>query len=122
VRVYAFGIVVLALFAWPFFLLIATNSAPLVILAFVVGNGLCHAAMIGVQPTLYSELFDADVRYSGLSTAHEVSAVIVGWAPLAATALMTIYGTVEPVVLMMTLLCAVSLISLWALPKRVAGA
>lgn len=73
VRVYAFGIVALALFAWLFFLLIASNSPPLVILAFVLGNGVCHAAMIGVQPTLYSELFDAEVRYFGLSMAHEVS-------------------------------------------------
>ena len=110
--VYAGGAVALAAFAWPFFEMLASSSPALVILAFVIGNGLCHAAMIGVQPTLFSELFDAQVRYSGLSIAHEVSAVIVGWTPLAATALYAAYGSVAPVVALILALCAVSLASL----------
>lgn len=116
--IYAFGVVALALFAWPFFLLLAMKTALPVIAAFVIGNGLCHAAMIGVQPTLYAELFDADVRYSGLSMAHEVSAVIVGWSPLAAAALMAAFGSVVPVVIMIVILCAISLVSLLGLAPR----
>lgn len=117
--VYAGGAIAMALFAWPFFHMLASGSTVQVILAFVIGNGLCHAAMIGVQPTLFSELFAADVRYSGLSFAHEVSAVIVGWAPLAATALLAATGSIGSVVALIVGLCAVSLLSLFlVLPRR----
>ncbi|WP_157216099.1 MFS transporter [Flavisphingomonas formosensis] len=117
-RVYAGGAVAMALFAYPFFLLLSSGSTPLVLLAFVLGNGLCHAAMIGVQPAMFSELFPARVRYSGLAMAHEVSSLVVGLSPVIATALYAHYRDPVPVAGFLVGVCAISLLALAILPMR----
>lgn len=106
--VYLFGTSAMALFSYPFFLMLGSGSAALVLLAFVIGNGLCHAAMVGVQPAMFSELFSAKVRYSGLAMAHEVSSLIVGLSPLIATALFSHYRSPMPVALFLAVICGIS--------------
>ena len=119
--VYGFGVVAMALFGYPFFLMIGSGSPPLMILALVFGNAVCHAAMIGVQPALFTEMFSTEVRYSGLAVAHEVSSVVVGAAPLIATALFSRYHAAWPIALYLLVLCSLSLVSLLALGRRVAA-
>lgn len=115
--VYMFGVLAMAAFAYPFFAMLESGSNGLVLLAFVIGNGLCHAAMAGVQPAMYSEMFSARVRYSGLAMAHEVSSLIVGFSPLIATALFAHYRSAMPVALFLGVICVVSASSL-LLPRR----
>lgn len=110
--VYLFGTVATALFGYPFFLMLGSGVPALAIAALVIGNGLCHAAMIGVQPALLTEMFSAQVRYSGLAMAHEVSSVIVGIAPLIATALYAHYRSPVPIALYLLCLCAISFVAL----------
>jgi MFS family permease len=118
-RIYLFGIVTMAAFGYPFFLMIASQSTALILLALLVGNGVCHAAMIGVQPALFTELFPTELRYSGLAVAHEVSSVVVGAAPLIATALFAHYQSAVPVAIYLAVLCLLSAISvLCARPAR----
>lgn len=38
-RVYVFGTAAMTLFAYPFFLMLGTGSVPVVLLAFIIGNG-----------------------------------------------------------------------------------
>lgn len=106
--VYLFGVVAMALFAYPFFAMLGSPSTLIVVLAFVIGNGVCHAAMIGVQPALFSELFSAEVRYSGLAIAHEVSSLVVGFSPLIATALYSHYRSPVPVAVFLVTVCLIS--------------
>lgn len=113
--VYLAGLAAMAAFAYPFLQMLGSGSTTLIILAFVVGNGLCHAPMIGVQPALYSELFHAQVRYSGLAFVHEVAAVIVGVVPLVSAALFARYGSPVPIAVYMGALCAISFLSVWML-------
>lgn len=113
--VYMAGLLAMAAFAYPFLHMLGSGSAALIILAFVIGNGLCHAAMIGVQPAMYSELFEPEVRYSGLAFVHEVAAVIVGVVPLISAALLARYGSPVPVAIYIGILCLLSLLSVWAL-------
>ena len=110
--VYGFGIVAMAAFGYPFFLMIGSGSPVLMVSALVVGNAVCHAAMIGVQPALFTEMFSTEVRYSGLAVAHEVSSVIVGAAPLIATALFSTYHAAWPIAVYLLVLCSLSLICL----------
>lgn len=111
--VYGFGATALAVFAFPFFALLSSNSSPLIILAYFAGNGLCHAAMIGTQPAFFHELFDAKIRYSGMSIAHEVAAVVAGGiAPMIATALLIKYDSATPVALYAIGLSSITLIAL----------
>ncbi len=119
-RVYGFGIVAIALLMQPFFLLLHSASQGVVIGAFVVINGICHAAMIGTQPALLTELFPASLRSSGLALAQSIAAVVVGFVPLVATSLYYATGTVAAVTALMGVISAVSLVSLLA-ARRVTG-
>jgi MFS family permease len=110
--VHLFGTAAMALFAYPFFVLLGSGSVAMVMLAFVIGNGVCHAAMVGVQPAMFSELFSAEVRYSGLAIAHEVSSLIVGLSPLVATALFAHYRSPVSVALFLIVICAISTLAL----------
>ena len=116
-RVYAFGAIMLALFAYPFFLMLGSGSNVLIMAAVIFGTGICHAAMVGVQPALFTELFNTRVRYSGLSIVHEVSSIIVGAAPLIATALFKAYRSPVPLAIYMAVLCAISAVSVMMLRK-----
>lgn len=106
--VYLSGTVAMGFFAYPFFLMLGSGSAMIVVLAFIIGNGFCHAAMAGVQPAMFSELFSAEVRYSGLAMAHEVSSLLVGLSPLIATALYSTYRSPLSVAAFLIAMCAVS--------------
>ncbi|MFJ2619078.1 MFS transporter [Glutamicibacter sp. NPDC087344] len=112
-RVYTFGALMLIVLAFPFFTLIQSDSAPLILLAFFMANGLCHAAMIGAQPAFFHELFSAKIRYSAMSIAHEVAAVVAGGlAPLIATALLLKYDSSIPVSIYAIILACITLIAL----------
>jgi len=112
-KVYAIGATALALMAFPFFSLIDSNSPGLIVLAYFIGNGICHAAMIGAQPAFFHELFSPEVRYSGMALGHEVAAVFAGGlAPFIATALLLTYNSSTPVALYAIGLAAITLIAL----------
>ncbi|MGW6333201.1 MFS transporter [Nocardia rhamnosiphila] len=96
--VYLIGAVGVIVWAAPFFLLISTGNTALIWLAIIVAISICHSAMIGTQPSFFSELFTGNVRYSGLSIGHEVAAIFAGGtAPLIATALLAWSGTYWPI-------------------------
>ncbi|BCW48310.1 MFS family permease [Arthrobacter sp. 1088] len=111
--VYALGAVGMGAMAFPFFSMIDSNTPAIVMFAFLLGNGLCHGAMIGTQPAFFHELFSAEVRYSAMAIAHELAAVFAGgFAPLIATALLLQYGSSIPVSLYVIGLVLVTLVAL----------
>jgi MFS family permease len=112
-KVYAFGAIALAAMAFPFFALLDSNTPALVILAYFIGNGVCHAPMIGTQPAFLHELFSAEVRYSGMAISHELASVFAGGlSPLIATGLLISFGSSVPVSLYAILLAAITLTAL----------
>lgn len=112
-KVYGFGALSLAAMAFPFFSLLDSDSTPLIILAYFIGNGVCHAAMIGSQPAFFHELFSPEIRYSGMALGHELAAVFAGGlAPFIATALLLNFGTSTPVSLYAIGLAVITLIAL----------
>ncbi|MGP4015802.1 MFS transporter [Saccharopolyspora sp. 5N708] len=82
-----FSVVFTALFAFPFFALLATEQPVLIWLALVVAASLGLAPMIAVQPAFYAELFGARVRYTGFAASREIGAALGGFSPLVASAL-----------------------------------
>lgn len=119
-KVYGFGIIAIAFAIQPFFLLLRSPSDAVVIGAFVAINGICHAAMIGTQPALLTELFPTSLRSSGLALAQSIAAVLVGFVPLVATSLYYATGSVTSVTLLMIAISLISFVSLHA-AKRVTG-
>lgn len=104
--VYIGGAIFSALFAFPFFLMINTQSPPLIWLGLVLGISVGVAAMFGPQAAYFAELFGARLRYSGFAFARELGSILAGGpAPFIAASLL-LWGGGQPwavAVYMMTL-------------------
>ena len=86
--VYLTGAAFVGLMAFPVFLLIDTRSPALIALALAIGIG-GIGIMYGPQAAFFSELFGANVRYSGASLGYQITAIFAGGlAPFIATALL----------------------------------
>ncbi len=86
--VYMTGTVLMALFAWPFFLLVDTKSPLWIAVAVTVGL-VIHSAMYAPQAAFFAELFGTRVRYSGASFGYQLASPLAGGiAPLVAAALL----------------------------------
>ncbi|MEU6680125.1 MFS transporter [Streptomyces sp. NPDC046925] len=118
--VYLGGAIGMLVWAAPFFLLMDTGRPAAVWMAFVVGH-VAIAAMIGVQPSYFSELFSTSTRYSGMALGHELSSAIAGGlSPVVATALLAATGHFLPVALLtmgMALVTLVALVFFAQVPK-----
>src|SRR5512134_3505951 len=87
--VYLGGALFSAAFAVPFFLLINTESPPLIWLALVLGISVGVGAMFGPQAAYFAELFGTRLRYSGFAFARELGSILAGGpAPFIASALL----------------------------------
>ncbi|MGC0386622.1 MFS transporter [Streptomyces sp. SAI-129] len=110
--VYLGGAIGMLVWAAPFFMLMNTGQPAAVWVAFVIGH-IAMAAMIGVQPSYFSELFSTSTRYSGMALGHELSTAIAGGlSPVVATALLAATGHYLPVALLTMGLALVSLVAL----------
>ncbi|HST75902.1 MAG TPA: MFS transporter [Acetobacteraceae bacterium] len=91
--VYLGGALFTVAYAYPFFLLLDTGSAPLVWLALVLASAGSHAPMYAPQAAFFSELFGTHVRYTGASLGSQLASVFAGGlSPFIATALLARYG------------------------------
>ncbi|MDL4818916.1 MFS transporter [Actinomadura opuntiae] len=91
-RVYAVGSLLIAVWAFPYFGLINTESAALVVVAVVVAQ-IPHAVQYGPQASLIAESFPTRLRYGGAGIGYQLASVIAGGpAPLLATWLLHDYG------------------------------
>ncbi|GAA1412699.1 MFS transporter [Glutamicibacter uratoxydans] len=108
-RTYQIGFISQLLCVFPLFWLVNAASLPLLYLAFAlfsVGLGFSY----GPQAALYSELFPASVRFSGVSISYAFGAILGGaFAPMIATALVQATGGTNAVAWYLAGLTAVSL-------------
>ena len=117
-RVYLWGAGGTAAFAFPFWMLVQTGEFWLITVAMLIGLGLLHSLMYGVQPAFFAETFSTDVRYSGVSLGIQTGAVIGGaFAPMAATGLLSSFGW-PSVALYMMGGCLLTFVSVWILANR----
>lgn len=116
-RVYGIGIVLTALFAFPYFGLLNTGNALLVGIAVVVSL-VIHDMQYGPQAALIAESFDPDIRYTGAGMGYQLASVIAGGpAPLIAAALLEHYGDSTSISIYIIICAAVSMGALILLPK-----
>jgi len=90
-RVYFWGSLITALSAFPaFWLMMVSNGDMFLIwMAIVVPFGIFYAAIYGPEAAMFCELFDAKVRYTGISFVYQFSGIFAsGLTPIIATALM----------------------------------
>ncbi|QZY50678.1 MFS transporter [Leucobacter tenebrionis] len=85
--VYLAGAVGALVWVFAFFPLLDTQNVPLILLADFIGM-LCWAAMYGPLAAFTTELFPAQVRYSGASLGYQLAGILGGaFAPIIAVAL-----------------------------------
>ena len=120
-RVYVVGTIALLVWPFPFFLLLNTASLPLMLIAVVVlavGLGLTY----GQQAATYAEMFPAAIRYSGVSFAYALGAVLGGaFAPLVSAWLVDVTGSSLAVSAYMTVAGLVTLAAVLAWRERPAA-
>lgn len=116
-RVYGTGIVLTALFAFPYFGLLNTGNALMVGIAVVVSL-VIHDIQYGPQAALIAESFDPDIRYTGAGMGYQLASVVAGGpAPLIAAALLEHYGDSTAISIYIIICAAVSMGALILLPK-----
>jgi MHS family metabolite:H+ symporter-like MFS transporter len=126
-RVYFWGALITAASSFPAFWFMSTSGgSPLTVwLSIIIPLGVLYAAVYGPEAALFCDLFDAKVRYTGISFVYQFSGIFAsGITPIIATALLAT-GAGEP-----WLICAyvlfsgvVSAASAWLIgrDKRAAG-
>ena len=117
-RVYAAGIIVVGLFAFPYYAMLDTKSAGLVLAAIVISL-IGHDMQYGPQAALIAESFEPEVRYSAAGLGYQLASVVAGGpAPLIATALLVYFGSSSAIAAYIVICAVISLIALWLLPRR----
>jgi MFS family permease len=90
-NMFMFGLLVLALYCYPFFTMLGTKDPVLVWTAIVLGIGVVFPIMYAPQAQLFARQFPAEIRYSGISISVQFAGVLGGGlAPLIATKLLSI--------------------------------
>jgi MFS family permease len=117
-KTYAVGIAATAIFAFPYFGLLNTKEAALVLIAIVVSL-ICHDIQYGPQAALIAESFGTNLRYSGAGIGYQLASVIAGGpAPLIAAAILSHTGSSTWISIYIIGCCAVAAVALWLMPRR----
>ncbi len=88
-RWYLLGCVLMAAFAFPYFLLMNTKVSGIFILAVVLSLAIFHAWVYGPQAALIAERFGTRSRYTGASLGYQLAAPFAGGlAPIIALLLL----------------------------------
>jgi len=91
-RVYATGAVLMGVVAFPFFLLLNTGAAGLIILGTVL-IAITHAIQYGPQASYIAENFPTGLAYGGSGLGYQTASLIAGGpAPLLATWMLPNFG------------------------------
>lgn len=121
-KVYVIASLICGLSAFPAFYLMGHSGASNLVIwaSIIIPFGIFYAAVYGPEAALFSELFDAEVRYTGVSFVYQFSGIFAsGITPIIATALLA-SGNGRPIYLCAYVLFAgvVSAISAWWIGKN----
>jgi MFS family permease len=95
-RTYAIGSLLLAVSAFPAFWLMSGGNLLAIYAAMIVPFGIIYAMCYGPEAALFCDLFDARVRYTGISFVYQFSGIFAsGITPIIATYLIAANGN-EP--------------------------
>ena len=114
---YMIGSVIMALFAFPYFMLLNTKNSVLIVIAIVLSLSLAHAWLYGPQAAFISERFSTKVRYSGASLGYQLASIAGGASPIIATALLAAYGSYMAIAIYLVSMAVISLVASFALKE-----
>jgi MFS transporter, MHS family, shikimate and dehydroshikimate transport protein len=114
--VYMLGCLAAIALSFPIFWAIQTRDPTTVVLGFVIGMSVGHGIMYGVQASFLSEMFPANLRYSGSSLGYQLAAPIGGGlVPVIAAAIVAQnHGATWPVSTFMIALALLTMLAVLA--------
>src|SRR5699024_12527263 len=114
------GTILMILYAFPYFWLLNQGSVVLLFVATILGIGIIWAPITAVLGTMFSEIFSANVRYTGISLGYQIGAAVAGGtAPLIATALLIRFNdSYIPDAIYIIITSIISLIAIWTVKDR----
>ena len=116
--VYMFGAIFSALMVFPFFEILQNGPDWMIVIALILALAVGKEMMSAPQASMFAELFDARVRYTGFGLAREVTAIIGGLAPLIGSALIAAAGGAYwPVAVMLVAMIGVTIVALCFAPE-----
>ena len=124
-RVYRWGSLICGASVFPAFWLMESQPANtmMIWLAIIIPFGIFYAVVYGPEAALFAELFDAEVRYTGISFVYQFSGIFAsGLTPIIATVMIRMNGGKPWTVCAYVLFAA--LVSAWsarAIEKRRMG-
>ncbi|RCW44438.1 Na+/melibiose symporter-like transporter [Halopolyspora algeriensis] len=111
------GAGVIAVWAFPFFWLVDTGSLLFIAVAVTVG-GIGSSLAYGPLAAYLGELFEPRVRYSGVSLAYQLAAILIsGGTPFIMTALLAATGTSTSVSVFLLIMGLATFLSAFLLPE-----
>ncbi len=116
--VYMAGVALILVIAFPIYALVDSRDPRLIALAICIFE-VPTAAAYGTLAAMFSELFPANVRYSGASLGYQGAAIFAGGlAPLVATLLLKLSGGASWVLaLYLMVMAAISLVSIYLIAE-----
>ncbi|MFT4021894.1 MAG: MFS transporter [Acinetobacter sp.] len=120
-KIYKVSTILLGLFIVPWFMLLNTGSTWGITLATVIGFGVLWSPITAVLGTLCSEIFSANVRYTGITLGYQLGAALAGGtAPLIATGLLAYYdGAWGPVAIYLGITVLISLVAIFFAARNI---
>ncbi|WP_433509408.1 MFS transporter [Nonomuraea sp. CA-143628] len=116
-RLYLIGAALLAVIAFPYYALLNTGIAVVILVTMMVTQ-LQHSMEYGPQAALIAESFPTSLRYGGAGLGYQLASVIAGGpAPLIATWLLHDYGW-QAISVFMIIGAVIGLVATVALPDR----
>ena len=115
--VYGGGAIAAAVFMIPYFWLMDSGNSWAVWLGVTLLGGCIYSALAGSQPAFFSELFPANLRYTGVAGAREFGAIAGGAIPLIAAALSAAYASATPVAIFVICMCLVTIVAVALAPE-----
>lgn len=116
--VYMVGVILTGAVAFPYFGLLNTGVAALVVIAVIVSL-VPHDLQYGPQAAMIAESFTGSRRYSGASLGYQLASVTAGGpAPLIATKLLSVYHSSTPIALYIVGCSVVSLVAVVLMKER----
>ncbi len=79
--VFAFGAIGSAALVFPFLWALQQGNIGLVFLFGILLSGVTYSAANGIWPSLYGEMFDTRVRYSGMAIGTQIGFALGGFSP-----------------------------------------
>ncbi len=114
---YLIGSVIMAIVAFPYFWLLNTKNAALIVLATLIAVSFAHAWLYGPQAALISERFRTKVRYSGSSLGYQLASIAGGASPIIAAYLLGAFSSYVGIAIYLIVTAAISFVAVFFLKE-----